>query len=84
MNRSVAETWGQILVVSQFTLYGYTRKGPRPSYVAAARPAHAEPLVDAWVASLVDRGADVQTGRFRADMQVEIVNDGPVTLLLEV
>jgi D-tyrosyl-tRNA(Tyr) deacylase len=83
MNRSVAEASGALLVVSQFTLYGDTRRGRRPSWVDAARPEHAEPLVEAVVAGLRGRGADVATGRFRADMQVELVNDGPVTLLLE-
>jgi D-tyrosyl-tRNA(Tyr) deacylase len=84
MNRSVAEVSGAVLVVSQFTLYGDTRKGRRPSWVGAARPEQAEPLVEAVVAGLRARGAEVATGRFRTDMQVELVNDGPVTLLLEV
>jgi D-tyrosyl-tRNA(Tyr) deacylase len=84
MNRSFAEAGGQILVVSQFTLYGDTRKGRRPSWGAAAAPEQAEPLVDAVVAGLEDLGARVQTGRFGADMAVELVNDGPVTLLVEV
>jgi D-tyrosyl-tRNA(Tyr) deacylase len=84
MNRSVAEIGGGVLVVSQFTLYGDTRKGRRPSYVAAAPGDVAEPLVDAVVARLRELGAEVATGRFGADMQVELVNDGPVTLLVEV
>lgn len=84
MNRSVAETGGEVLVVSQFTLYGDTRKGRRPSYVAAARPEHAEPLIERLVWELRERGATVATGRFRADMAVELVNDGPVTVLVEV
>jgi len=84
MNHSLAEVGGQILVVSQFTLYGDTRKGRRPSWVAAAPPEQAEPLVEAVVAALTDLGAHVATGRFRADMAVELVNDGPVTLLVEV
>ena len=84
MNRSLSETGGSALVVSQFTLYGDTRKGKRPSWVAAARPEQAEPLIDRFVAALRALGASVATGRFRADMQVELVNDGPVTLLLEV
>jgi D-aminoacyl-tRNA deacylase len=84
MDRSVAETGGQVLVISQFTLYGDTRKGRRPSYVAAARPEHAEPLVDEVVAALRSLGARVETGRFGADMQVELVNDGPVTILVEI
>lgn len=84
MNRSVAEAGGGILVVSQFTLYGDTRRGRRPSWVAAARPEHAEPLVDAVVDALRGLGAQVATGRFRADMRVALVNDGPVTLIVEV
>jgi D-tyrosyl-tRNA(Tyr) deacylase len=84
MNRSVADTTRQVLVVSQFTLYGDTRKGRRPSWLDAAPPEVAEPLVQAVVDRLVELGATVATGRFRADMAVELVNDGPVTLLLEV
>jgi D-tyrosyl-tRNA(Tyr) deacylase len=83
MNRSVAETTGEVLVVSQFTLYGDTRKGRRPGWSAAARPEHAEPLIEAAVDELVRLGATVATGRFRADMQVALVNDGPATVLLE-
>ena len=83
MNVSAAEVGAPLLVVSQFTLYGDTAKGRRPSWLAAARPEHAEPLVDAVVARLQDLGATVATGRFRADMQVALVNDGPVTVLLE-
>ncbi len=84
MNLSVADTTRALLVVSQFTLYGDTVKGRRPSWIAAARPEHAEPLVDAVVHELRALGATVETGRFRTDMQVELVNDGPVTLLVEV
>ncbi len=84
MNRSVADAGGALLVVSQFTLYGDARKGRRPSWTAAAAPEQAEPLVEAVVAALRGLGAPVETGRFRADMQVELVNDGPVTLLVEV
>jgi len=72
-----------VLVVSQFTLYADTRKGRRPSYVDAARPEQAEPLIELVGAELRSRGATVATGRFRADMAVELVNDGPVTILLE-
>ncbi len=72
-----------MLVVSQFTLYGNTAKGRRPSWIDAAPPEQAEPLVDAVVAGLRQRGLPVETGRFRTDMQVELVNDGPVTVLLE-
>ena len=84
MNRSVADVGGEFLVVSQFTLYGDTAKGRRPSWVAAARPEHAELLVDRVVEQLRSAGAAVATGRFRTDMRVELVNDGPVTLLLDV
>jgi D-tyrosyl-tRNA(Tyr) deacylase len=84
MNRSLLETGGAALVVSQFTLYGDTVRGRRPSWVAAARPEHAEPLIEAFGRELEALGVPVATGRFRADMQVELVNDGPVTLLLEV
>jgi D-tyrosyl-tRNA(Tyr) deacylase len=83
MNRSAADEGLDVLVVSQFTLYGDARKGRRPSFVAAAAPEIAEPLVDAVVAELRARGATVATGRFRAEMAVELVNDGPVTILLE-
>jgi D-tyrosyl-tRNA(Tyr) deacylase len=83
MNRSVADVGGGVLVVSQFTLYADTSRGRRPSWIAAARPEQAEPLVDEVVAALRALGATVATGRFRADMQVELVNDGPVTIMLE-
>jgi D-tyrosyl-tRNA(Tyr) deacylase len=84
MNVAVADAGGAVLVVSQFTLYGDTGRGRRPSWGAAARPEHAAPLVDAFAAALRALGATVATGVFGADMQVELVNDGPVTLLLEV
>lgn len=84
MNRSVEDVGGAVLVVSQFTLYGDTRKGRRPSFVAAARPEVAEPLVDAVVARLEERGVPVATGRFRTHMDVALVNDGPVTVMVEV
>lgn len=84
MNRSVADVGGEILVVSQFTLYGDTSRGRRPSWVAAAQPEQAEPLVDVVVGELERLGARVATGRFRADMRVALVNDGPVTLVVEV
>jgi D-tyrosyl-tRNA(Tyr) deacylase len=84
MNRSVAEVGGSVLVVSQFTLYGDTRKGRRPSYVDAARPEQAEPLCEAFIEALRALGAHVETGRFRTHMAVDLVNDGPVTLSLEV
>lgn len=84
MNRSVIETGGAVLVVSQFTLYGDTERGRRPSWVAAARPDVAEPLVTLVVEELRALGLTVATGRFRTDMEVALTNDGPVTLLLEV
>lgn len=84
MNRSVADVNGSLLVVSQFTLYGDTAKGRRPSWITAARPEHAEPLVERVVGSLRALGAIVATGRFRTDMRVDLVNDGPVTLILDV
>ena len=82
-NLALADVEGEALVVSQFTLYADTRKGRRPSWSAAA-PGHvAEPLVEAFVAALRARGAHVETGVFGAEMQVELVNDGPITLVLE-
>jgi D-tyrosyl-tRNA(Tyr) deacylase len=84
MNRSVLDAGAAVLVVSQFTLYGDTVKGRRPSWLAAARPEHAEPLVDAVADALRGMGVEVATGRFRTEMAVELVNDGPVTLLLDV
>ena len=83
MNRSVADVGAEVLVVSQFTLYGDTSKGRRPSWLAAAPPEVAEPLVDAVVTALRELGTTVATGRFRTTMAVELVNDGPVTVLLE-
>jgi D-tyrosyl-tRNA(Tyr) deacylase len=80
---SCATTGAPLLVVSQFTLYGETRKGRRPSWTAAARPEHAEPLVDAVVRELRQKGARVETGRFGAMMSVRSVNDGPFTVLVE-
>ena len=84
MNRSVLDEGGEVLVVSQFTLYGSTAKGNRPSWIDAARPEHAEPLIDEVVAALREHGLAVATGRFRTEMAVALVNDGPVTVLLEV
>ena len=84
MNRSVADTTKDVLVVSQFTLYGDTSGGRRPSWIAAARPEQAEPLVEAVVTELRRLGATVATGRFRAEMAVALVNDGPVTVILEI
>jgi D-tyrosyl-tRNA(Tyr) deacylase len=84
MNRAVAAVGGQVLVVSQFTLYGDTSRGRRPSWGAAAPGSVAEPLVEEVAAELARLGATVATGRFGAHMQVELVNDGPVTVLVEV
>ena len=84
MNRSVADTTRSVLLVSQFTLYGDTSRGRRPSWLAAAPPDVAEPLVEKVADELRRLGADVATGRFRAEMTVELVNDGPVTILLDV
>ena len=83
MNASLADVDGALLVVSQFTLYGDARKGRRPSFTAAARPEQAEPLVEAFIEQLRARGFTVATGVFGAHMDVEIHNDGPVTLMLE-
>jgi D-tyrosyl-tRNA(Tyr) deacylase len=84
MNVPVGEAGGEVLVVSQFTLYGDTRKGRRPSWVAAARPEQAEPLIEKFTAALEGLGARVASGRFAAHMHVELVNDGPVTVMLEI
>ena len=83
MNRSLTETGGAALVVSQFTLYGDARWGRRPSYIAAAPPEQAAPLVEAVAKSLAGSGIPVATGRFGADMRVESAGDGPVTILLD-
>src|SRR6185437_4286526 len=83
MNRSVADVGGSVLVVSQFTLYGDARKGRRPSFVDAARPDVAVPLYEEFLVALANCGVPVAAGEFGADMKVELVNDGPVTLLLE-
>ena len=84
MNLSLLDTHGAALVVSQFTLYGDTARGRRPSWIAAARPEQAEPLIEAFGRELAALGVPVATGRFRTDMQVALVNDGPVTVMLEV
>lgn len=83
MNLSLAESGGALLVVSQFTLYGDCRKGRRPSFIAAAPPELAERLYQTFVAAVAVQGIAVATGRFRAHMRVALVNDGPVTLLLD-
>jgi D-tyrosyl-tRNA(Tyr) deacylase len=83
MNRSLVETGGSALVVSQFTLYGDTRRGRRPSYTRAAPPEEANRLYEEFVRALGAHGIHVETGVFQAHMEVELVNDGPVTLLLD-
>jgi D-tyrosyl-tRNA(Tyr) deacylase len=83
MNRSILDIGGEVLVVSQFTLYGDTRKGRRPSFVEAAAPEVAEPLVRAISDRLTEAGVRTRGGRFGAHMDVELTNDGPVTILIE-
>jgi D-tyrosyl-tRNA(Tyr) deacylase len=83
MNLGLDEVGGGLLVVSQFTLYGDAAKGRRPSFIDAARPEQAIPLYQRFCADLASRGFRVETGQFGAEMQVEILNDGPVTLMLE-
>ncbi len=83
-NRSLLDVGGEALVVSQFTLYGDTRKGRRPSFIDAAPPEVAEPLIEVVAEALRALGVRVATGRFRAHMRVALVNDGPVTLILDV
>jgi len=84
INLSLADTSGEILVISQFTLYGDTGSGRRPGWSAAARPEVARPLVESVVDALRELGATVATGRFQAEMKVELVNDGPVTVSVEI
>lgn len=83
MNLSLLDTGGELLVVSQFTLYGDTRKGRRPSFISAMAPEPAEAMVDRFVTLARERGVRVGTGRFGAMMQVELINDGPVTLIID-
>ncbi len=83
MNRSLLDVGGQVLSISQFTLYGDCRKGRRPNFIAAAEPTYAKTLYDAFNERLRAHGVDVQTGQFGAKMEVELVNDGPVTFILE-
>ena len=83
MNRSVEEIGGEVLVVSQFTLLGDVRKGRRPSYVGAAPPEEADRLYEAFMTELAGRGLPVASGRFQAMMDVELVNEGPVTIILD-
>lgn len=83
MNRSLLDVEGELLIISQFTLYGDARKGRRPSFIEAARPNVATPLYEALIEELRGRGIRVETGEFGADMKVASINDGPVTLLLD-
>ena len=83
MNDSILDTAGGLLVVSQFTLYADCKKGNRPSFGDASRPEHAEPLYNYFVQKCIDTGLHVETGEFGAHMQVDLVNDGPVTIVLE-
>jgi D-tyrosyl-tRNA(Tyr) deacylase len=83
MNLPLSDVGGAVLVVSQFTLYGDSEKGKRPSFIDAARPEEAIPLYERFLAALRDRGLKVESGEFGATMEVELVNDGPVTLWLE-
>ena len=83
MNRSLEDVGGQVLVVSQFTLYGNCKKGRRPEFLAAARPEIAIPLYEKFIALCRDKGFAVETGEFGAEMLVESVNDGPVTLIVD-
>lgn len=83
MNRSVADVDGAVLIVSQFTLYGDARRGRRPSFVAAADPSVAAPLIERTVDAIASHGIPTATGVFGAMMEVDLVNDGPVTLILE-
>lgn len=84
MNLSIGDVGGEVLVVSQFTLLGDTRKGRRPSFTGAARPEHAEPLVETMAGAFAQRGIQTRTGVFGAAMVVDLANNGPVTLVLEV
>ena len=84
MNQSVAETGGELLLVSQFTLFAATKKGNRPSYIRASKPEIAIPVYEKMIWQLEkDLGKSIQTGEFGADMQVELINDGPVTILID-
>ncbi|WP_437186821.1 D-aminoacyl-tRNA deacylase [Planctomicrobium sp. SH668] len=83
MNCSIQDVGGSMLIVSQFTLYGDCRKGRRPSFIDAARPEVAEPLYNSFVAEIRGQGIHVETGRFQQHMDVSLVNDGPITLLID-
>lgn len=83
MNRSLTDIKGEVLIISQFTLYGDCRKGRRPGFSGAAPPLKAEPIYQQFVEEVKSKGIQVETGTFQAEMQVELINDGPVTLLLD-
>lgn len=83
MNRSIQDVQGELLVVSQFTLFASTKKGNRPSFIASARPEIAIPLYETFIDEIKNTGIDTQTGMFGADMQVGLVNDGPVTIIID-
>ncbi|MDA3839769.1 MAG: D-aminoacyl-tRNA deacylase [Patescibacteria group bacterium] len=84
MNLSLEDTEGEILVVSQFTLYGDTKKGNRPSFIESARPEKAIPFYEKFVTILKEKNIKVEAGKFGADMQVELINDGPVTIIIDI
>lgn len=83
MNKSIRDVGGSILLISQFTLHASTKKGNRPSFIKAARPEQAIPLYESFIASLIEEGIGVQTGEFGGDMKVSLVNDGPVTIIID-
>jgi len=83
LNRSILDAGGAVLAISQFTLYGDVRRGRRPGFDRAGRPEHAEPLYERFCAKLREYGLTVETGRFQTHMDVELVNDGPVTILVD-
>ena len=83
MNLSIKDIEGELLIVSQFTLYANCKKGNRPSFIEAAKPEHAKPLYEYFINECRKENLNVQTGEFGADMQIELINDGPVTILLD-
>ncbi len=83
MNKSIKDVAGSILLISQFTLHASTKKGNRPSFIKAARPEQAIPLYESFIASLIEEGINVKTGEFGGDMKVSLINDGPVTIIID-